>query len=235
MGFLLRIAPFVCGALAVPAFAQTAGHWEGTIPVPNQEVQIAVDLAKDDRGAWVGVFAQVTQNVRNIPLSDVKVDEKSVKFRLSVGANSPDFDCQVLSASAMQCTLTTPGGSLEASLKRTGDGKVDLPKASAAVSAALEGNWEGAVETPGGPIQLVAHFQNQPDKTVKATMDSPTQNAVGLALSDVVQKDLAVEFQLRVVDGKFKGTLNAAGTQLSGDWSQSGATMPLTMKKAPQK
>ncbi len=48
-------------ALMAPAqtlTAQTspAGHWEGTVAVPNQQLTIAVDLGKNDKGQWTGSF-----------------------------------------------------------------------------------------------------------------------------------------------------------------------------------
>jgi hypothetical protein len=48
----------------------------------------------------------------------------------------------------------------------------------------------------------------------------------------VIQKESAVEFQLRIAGGGFKGTMNKEGTQLVGDWTQGGGSLPLTLKKA---
>jgi hypothetical protein len=232
MTFPMRLAPLYSGFFLAAAFAQTgpAGHWEGTVQLPDRELQMMFDIAKDAKGAWIGSFSQPGQGVRNLPLNDLKVEEKSVKFRLAGGANSPSIDCTSQATDAMKCTLTGPGGSVDATMKRTGEAKVELPASSPAVSAALEGNWEGALDTPNGTLRLVVHFVNQPDKTVKATVDSPDQGAMGLPLSEVVEKGSAVEFQLRIAGGGFKGTLKEG--QLVGDWSQGGGSLPLTLKKA---
>jgi hypothetical protein len=237
MASLSHVAPLICGAFITAAFAQSgpAGHWEGTVQLPDRDLQIVVDLAKDEKGAWNGAFAQA-DGVKNVPLADIKVDDKSVKFRIAAGgANAPGFDCSLESPTSMRCTLTTPAGSIAATMKRTGEAKVELPKSSPAVAAELEGNWEGSIETPGGAVRLVVHLKNQPDKTVKGTMDSPDQNATDLPLTDVAQKGSAVEFQLRLVNGAYKGTLNKDATQLEGEWSQGGASLPLTLKKSTPK
>jgi hypothetical protein len=34
--------------------------------------------------------------------------------------------------------------------------------------------------------------------------------------------------------GAFKGEINAAGTELSGEWTQGGGSLPLKLKKAAQ-
>jgi hypothetical protein len=233
MSYLLRLALLPCGL----AFAQTgpAGHWEGALKLPDREIQIAVDLAKDDKGAWIGAFAQKTQNVVNVSLAEIKVEDKSVKFRISAGGPSaPSFDCTRETAAVLHCTVNGPGGSLDATLKRTGEAKVELPKSSPAVSGELEGNWEGAVETPNGNLRLVVHFKNQPDKTVKASLDSLDQNSSDLPLTDIVQSGASVEFQLRLVNGSYKGIMNKEGTQISGDWSQSGGVLPLILKKTSE-
>ena len=236
MSSRLQLAPLIC-ALLPAAFAQTgpAGHWEGTLQVPDREIQITIDLAQDAKGSWIGTFSQ-NQGGPSVPLADIKVADKNVKFRIAVGgANAPNFDCNLENPASMPCTVNTPGGSLTTTMKRTGEAKVELPKSSPAVSTELEGNWEGSLETPGGTLRLVVHFKNQPDKTVKATLDSLDQNSTDLPLTDVVQNGSAVEFQLRLVNGGYKGTLNKEATQLSGEWTQGGSSLPLTLKKSASK
>ena len=172
----------------------------------------------------------------NVPLADIKVDDKSVKFKIAAGGpNAPDFDCSLESATSMKCTLHGPGGAVTATMKRTSEAKVELPKTSPAVAAELEGNWEGSIETPNGALRLVVHLKNQPDKTVKGTLDSLDQNATDLPLTDIVQKGSAVEFLLRMVNGAYKGTLNKDATQIEGEWSQGGGSLPLILKKAAAK
>jgi hypothetical protein len=78
-------------------------------------------------------------------------------------------------------------------------------------------------------------LKNQPDKTVKGTLDSLDQNAMDLPLTDVVQKGSAVEFLLSLVNGAYKGTLNKDATQMEGEWSQGGVSLPLILKKAAAK
>src|SRR5260370_34147238 len=88
MSCQLHLAPLICAMLPA-AFAQTgpAGHWEGTLQVPNREIQIVVDLAQDAKGLWIGTFSQGTQNAPSVPLGDIKVDDKNVKFRIAAGGS----------------------------------------------------------------------------------------------------------------------------------------------------
>jgi len=235
---LLRVLPTGALASLTPcllagaAFAQTspAGHWEGSIQLPDREIKVVMDVAKDDKDAWMGTFAQPEQNVKNIPLSTVKFEGKNLKFKIGAGENSPDFDCD-LDGAAMKCTASNAMGSVPAGLKRTGDAKFEQVKASSAVSKQLEGDWEGTLDTPNGPLAVIVHLKNQADNTVKGTMDSPSQGAKDLPLSGIVQTADAFQFELPMAGGSYKGTLNKEGTQVTGNWTQGGGSLPLTLKK----
>jgi hypothetical protein len=62
-------------------------------------------------------------------------------------------------------------------------------------------------------------------------MDSLDQGAKDLKLQGIVQKDLTVEFQLKVAGASYKGTLNKEGTEMTGEWFQGGGSAPLKLKK----
>ena len=61
MNFLLRLTA-VAVVLVVPPFALAqstagpSGHWEGAIQVPNSELGILIDLAKNEKGEWTGAI-----------------------------------------------------------------------------------------------------------------------------------------------------------------------------------
>ncbi|MGC4052971.1 MAG: hypothetical protein QM757_26900 [Paludibaculum sp.] len=219
-------AIILTGALA---YGQ-AGRWEGTVQAGGQQLQIGLDFVKDDKGVWSGTFSQTPPGIRDVPVVELKVEEKTVKFHI-VSTSGPEFVCKIGEPTAMSCSLNTPNGAVNFDLKRTGDGKVAVQKPSPAVSKTLEGDWEGSLETPQGGLKLVMHFKNQPDGTVKATLDSPIQGANGLIMSDITEKELAVELKVPVVGGSYKGTLNKEGNQITGEWSQGGNALALVMRK----
>lgn len=221
-------------ALMTPALlAQTspAGHWEGNVVLPNHELTIAVDLAKSDKGVWTGSFGVPEQGATGLKIDKIEIDGKNVKFRVPEAPGTPEFSGTLKEDGHLALTVAQGGASFPADLKRTGEAKVETTQPSPAVDAKFEGNWEGSLDTPGGTLRLIFHFQNQPDKTVKATVDSPDQNALGLPLTGIVQKGSAIELLFKVAGGAYKGTLNAEGTELTGEWTQGGGTFPLKLKK----
>jgi hypothetical protein len=227
---VLSVAPCLLAGVAI---AQTgpAGHWEGGVTLPDREMKLNIDVSKDDKGAWMGTLAQPEQNVKNVPLSAVKFEGKNLKFKVGNGDNAAEFDCD-LDGAVLKCIASNAMGSTQAGFKRTGEAKIEQAKASGSVSKELEGDWEGTLETPNGTLPVIVHLKNQPDNTVKGTMDSPKQGAKDLPLSDIVQKAESFEFQLPMAGGSFKGTVNKEGTQVTGNWSQGGGSLPLTLKKA---
>jgi len=230
-------------ALLAPApalLAQTSpsGHWEGNVVLPNQELGIAVDLAKSDKGVWTGSFGVPAQGASGLKIDKIEIDGKNVKFSVPDAPGGPEFSGTLKDDGHLALTLAVGGGSFPADLKRTGEAKVETTLPSPAVDAKFEGDWEGSLATPARPdapagtLRIIFHFQNQPDKTVKATVDSPDQNAMGLPLSGIVQKGNAIELLFKIAGGAYKGTLNAEGTELSGEWTQGGGSLPLKLKKA---
>jgi hypothetical protein len=228
--FLLAAA---LSAQAPPAGA--SGHWEGTLEVPDQPVTVAIDLAKSDKGEWTGSLAVPERGLKGLKLDKIAVDGASVKFVALGVPGDPEFSGSLKADGKLSLTASVGGGSFALEMTRKGDAKVEVAKPEPAVDARLEGDWDGNLDAPDGGLHTVLHFHNQPDKTVKATLDSPDQNTLGFPLSDIVVKESAVEFQIRLVGGSFKGALNADATELRGEWSQNGATMPLTVKKLPAK
>jgi len=228
---LLGLALLASGP-ALLAQSNVAGHWEGTLSVPNQELNITIDLLKSDKGQWSGSFGVPSQGASGLRLEKIEIDGKNVKFTVPEAPGAPEFSGSIKDDGHMALSFSVSGGSFPADLKRTGEAKVEVPQASPAVDTKFEGDWEGSLDTPGGALRIAIHLHNQPDKTVKATLDSPDQNAFGMSMSDVVQKDLAIELKLKVVGGAYKGSLNAEANKLTGEWSQGGSSFPLELKKA---
>jgi len=100
---------------------------------------------------------------------------------------------------------------------------------------AFIGDWNGAVLIGGMEIDIVCHFQLNEDGTLTGTIDSPSQSAFGLALSEIQVDGKKITFGISDPnvpgDPMFNGTLDEAGTSISGDFSQSGGTGTFKLDK----
>jgi hypothetical protein len=222
----------MAGALAAAsAVAQTdfSGHWEGAVDVPNGPTRLALDLAKNATGAWVASLGVPEQKITGLRVTGISVVGSEVRFAAPDLPGSPTFEL-TLADGKLTGALLVEALSLVLEMQRTGDAKVDIAPPSPAVSKELEGDWEGAISLPNGQSRpVILHFKNQPDQSVEATIESPTQGVPGFPLKEIAQKGAVVEFAVQAVGGRYKGTLNKEGTEMAGEWTQRQGTAPLTL------
>jgi hypothetical protein len=213
----------------VPAvLAAQAGRWEGALKLPNRELPLIVDLAKNDAGTWVGSFDSPQQNATGIEMSEVKVEGRSVSFRImgpQAFSGTVSEDGNVLSG-----TFTAGPNALPLEFKRTGEAKVTVNPKSKAVPAEFAGDWEGTVDVSGQMMRVVLHLANQTDGTVRGTLDSPDQKVMGLALTTISQTGKKLAFTIKVINGAFAGELS--DDAITGEWSQNDFKVPLTLRRA---
>ncbi len=227
---------FIFGILVFSslAFAQ-AGHWEGNIQLPNRELPITLDVTKDANGQWAAAVGFPSQNATDIAVSKLSVEAKTIKFKIDSLPNQPEFEAKVGEDGVMKGFMRASTGEVPTELKRTGEGKIAAPILSPAVAKEFEGDWEGSLQIPSGTLRVLLHLQNQPDKTVKGSFESPDQSTQRMPVVAVLQKESSLEFKVRMVSGGFKGTLNKQGTEIAGTWTQGPKDLPLTFKKTDAK
>jgi hypothetical protein len=242
-----RILPprFACGVWSILLFALLIGltgtlvraqatpdgHWEGALKTPDgQQVKLSLDMARNAKAEWIASMGMPSQNASGLVVMNVMVNGSSVKF-VAVELMMSKVDLTMGMDGKMSGTLSGPQGSMPVEFTRMGEAKVESIPASPAVSKELEGDWEGALQTPGGAFRMVFHFRNQPDNTVAATMDSPDKNQFGMPLNNVKQTGKNVQVGVRIAHSEFQGTLNEQGSEIAGKFGHEENSMPLTLTK----
>ena len=96
----------------------------------------------------------------------------------------------------------------------------------------VAGRWQGAIEIPGSPLEVLVTFQTGTELT--GTVDIPAQGAQGLLLTGVKRNGSTLTFSIQGVPGNttFKGTLVL--NTIKGTFSQSGQSFPFTLSKVEQ-
>lgn len=102
---------------------------------------------------------------------------------------------------------------------------------AAAEPSPLMGHWEGAIEIPGSPLQILTDFSQKGDGTLTGTITIPAQMAKNLPLAAIKVYQGQAAFEIEGVPGKpaFMGRFSPDGRSLSGDFSQSGQTFPFSL------
>jgi hypothetical protein len=226
---LLACGSFALAAAIAVAQTDPSGHWEGTLDVPNGPTRLALDLARNEKGVWIASLGVPEQKITGLRVSGVTVEGNKVRFEAPDLPNSPTFEL-ALADGKLTGALLVQSFSLPLEMQRTGDAKVDIAPPDPAVSKELEGDWEGTITAPSGQSRpVIIHFKNLPDKTVEATIESPSQGARGFPLKGVTQKGAVVEFMVQAGAASYRGTLNKEGTEIAGEWTQKAGSAPLTL------
>jgi hypothetical protein len=224
----IATALLVVSASAVQAQTiDPTGHWKGTIGIPNNPVDFEVDIARSGGDDLIGTVTAGADRA-TLPLLKVTLEGPSIVF---YGRTDQTFRAEFLpSGKALSGMASLNGYSLPFSMGRTGDARIDPPPTSPAVSTQLEGAWSGTLSAGERRVRLSLTIANQPDGTSLAYSVSVDEG--GLTIPTVVsQTGRSVKIETRGVSTLYVATLDEAGTELSGTWTQGATSLPLTMTR----
>jgi hypothetical protein len=217
-------------ASVAPSAPKAAGHWEGTIQVPGQALEIQVDLAPRADKSWDGTITIPAQNVKALKLAGIAVEGTSVAFGMPMVPGSPAFK-GTLSAdgSTMSGDFTQGGGTLPFSLARKGDARIEAAPKNKPVDQSFEGSWEGTLDAYGTKLRLVLKLANE-DGAATGTLTSLDQGAIAIPVSSIVQAGSHLTVTVPTIGGKLEGDLKEG--RLEATWTQGPASLPLTLTKS---
>ena len=105
------------------------------------------------------------------------------------------------------------------------------PPTSPLVTKQLEGVWSGALSAGGRTLHLAVTIANQPDGTAVGQSVSLDEGSLTVPLV-ISQSGRAVTIATRGIVTSYVGTLNEAGTELAGTWTQGATSLPLILVRA---
>jgi hypothetical protein len=225
------------GSLLVPtaaAWAQSEqpafGHWKTTLSLPTGELALELDLGKGADGAVVGTMSQPAQQIKGLPLSKVVVNGKTVSFDVPGGGDASFSGSVSDDGKSLAGNLSNLQGTLPVTFERTGDAVIAPPPVSAPITKQLEGTWSGTLEALGQQFRLVMTLTNHPDKTSTGTIVNVDQGGLAVPVT-IEQHDADITIVAPATGATYKATLDAAGTALTGTFSQAGLSLPLVFRR----
>jgi hypothetical protein len=93
------------------------------------------------------------------------------------------------------------------------------------------GNWKGTLEVGSIKLRLVFRISKAASGELTAKMDSPDQGARDIPVNAVSVKDNTLRLEVKAVNGVYEGTLDAAGMQATGQWTQGPQSLPLILDR----
>lgn len=218
----------ICLFVAVAARAQAVeGDWEGTLKVGDAELRLALHVKKDDKGALKATFDSVDQGAMGIPVSSVSFSDGTLKFAMDNAQASYegklDAGKNVISGNWSQGGAAFP---LEfARAKPRAEAKPRTPKPSD-----IDGDWEGALDAGGQTLRVALHIASYEDG-MSAKFDSLDQNLKDIPVTTIQRDGAKLKFEMKQFAATFEGTIDKELKTITGDWSQGGGSLPLTLKR----
>jgi hypothetical protein len=220
--------------IAAAAFAQPAGisgHYEGKMKAQGKDIDVTLDIDRDAKQAWIGHII-LSPNPTELPLENISVSDDSVSWNVPSIPGSPKFDGKWSGeAKTMTITAHIGGTDLPIDFRRTASARVLVPEPNAVLTKEFEGRWEGSLDAGTQTLRLTLLLERTPEGKANGTLISVDQGGIKLPASQIKITDNELEFAVRAVNGTYKGRLNPAKDQISGDWTQFGNTLPLNLKK----
>lgn len=100
-------------------------------------------------------------------------------------------------------------------------------------SAALVGEWTGALSAGGQSLRLIVTVEASDAGALSGALTSVDQGNVVLDIDTITIEDGTVRFSISAVDGSYEGTMSAAGTTIDGTWTQLGQSIALALERTP--
>jgi hypothetical protein len=215
-------AAFSSAAFAGAEPARLAGHWEGAIHAPVEDVVVAVDVAAGEGGKLVGTFSSPSQRLNGFPLWSASVDGETVKIELkTAGPAVQTFDGRFSEdGQTIKGEFLIDVHAVPFTLKRNGDARIAPPPRSAPIDSKLVGSWTGSLNYGAQSLPLKLTLTNHADRTATGTWAAGGAPATPVAIAVEGQ---TLTLTSPITPASFTGTLSADGTQISGSLNEGGA------------
>jgi hypothetical protein len=206
-----------------------AGHYEGAISSPAGETTLQIDLTKTANGGLAGTLTIPAQKLKGFPLTNVSVKGTDVSFDIATSGGG--YFRGELTEKSISGEFSMQMGSFPLDFQRAGDARTYPLPASARIGKELEGLWTGSLDVDGG-MRVTLTLANQADGTSSGNFVSVDENNLTVPVA-IAQDGVKVTLTLPMVGSSYVGTVNAAGTEVSGTYTTSrGVALPLSFKHA---
>ncbi|MHB8283329.1 MAG: alpha/beta hydrolase family protein [Caulobacteraceae bacterium] len=202
------------------------GDWAATLTVtPGSTLHLAFHVKASDSGL-TATMDSLDQGVRDLPLTHVEGDPGRLAFDAPTlggrydGVWDPKADGYV-------GEWSQGGGKWPLTLLHS------QAIAPGHAAQGLDGIWDGALDVGAiGKLRLIFTLSTT---SLGATGDlqSIDQSPARIPLSGVSRDGAKVRLEVKSISGVFEGVLSADGKVLSGQWTQGGRPLPLSLTLRP--
>src|SRR5262245_30718474 len=99
-------------------------------------------------------------------------------------------------------------------------------------AAANEQVWQGVLDTGSAKLRVALRLTRSADGKLTGKFDCPDQQVMGLPIDMISRQEQTLRFEINLAAASYEGKLNAAGTEITGEWRQQGRSFPLNFSRA---
>jgi hypothetical protein len=227
---LLRLFAIVVFAAALPCHGEEAisGRWEGTTHVPDDDLNVIVDLAQEN-STWVGSIIIPGLDVKGVPLTDITVKESAVSFSVK-GTLGIQLKLQLDGNGKLTGNFEQAGNRALTTLQKTGPAQVECPRRNTPVAKELEGEWKGDYQMLGYTRHVSIKFTNRGSDGAAAEFVIVGRRTNNLPVDLVTQEGNLLSVDSHEIEISFEGRLRDG--KLSGAIRQGAIETPLVLERA---
>jgi hypothetical protein len=257
--FLLAAIALLCAAPSRAQDVTATGAWQGNLNILGSSMRLTLRVTQDDKGALSGSISSPDMGIGGMDVSGVKLKKTTLKFDIPQyngsfeGKISEDGQTIIGSwyvgeqelpitfhrlAAATPPIAGAPHGVRAVGPARAVDSNSPASSSSSSTTVApkipvVEEIWTGTYQTPSGAkLKMQLHISRDASGAVSVKMDSINEGVKGIATSNASMTDSKLHFEIPAADITYTGTLNTTHDEMTGPFSRSGGTQPLTFKRS---
>lgn len=167
------------------------GYWEGAIQVPNQPLNIQIELQNEQE--WTGIIDIPAQNVKDFSLSEIEINGNGVTFRMPLAGQSILFD-GTFEGDELKGTFTQNGQTFPFSLTKGEKGTEEEEGEFLSIETAT-GKLYGELLMPQGegsaPIALIIPGSGPTDRNGNSKAAPGNNDSLKLLAEELAAKGIA--------------------------------------------
>ncbi|RKR02949.1 alpha/beta hydrolase family protein [Maricaulis maris] len=190
-----------------------SGDWLGVLTTPGGELRLLITATEHPDGSHRGELESLDQAPgQKIPIDEFAIDANAMRFAIT--AMGVSYSGEWNEQTRRYEGEFSQGMNLPLAFARPETVEVT-------VIDGMDGVWEGMLTRGETELAFTLNIETGEDGT-QATLDSVTQAAYGIPVTEFTRDGDAVGFRIPAANVTYRGTLDAGGDMLTGQWIRPG-------------
>jgi len=227
----ILLGALVLSTMSAQPASDPSGHWEGSIQSSIGQLNFEIDLARNRTGEFTGAVNQPLEHLTGLPLANIVVDGKSVRFQVKGTPGERAFKGTISDdGKSISGDYSQGGYTIPFSVTRTGDARFEAAVKNPPISKELEGVWNGTLAANGKELRGILTLSNQSDGTASGSFVT-VDDGLEIPIATITQNASSLTLDLKAVGASDSGTLNPDATEMAGTYTQGSHVLPLTFRR----